>query len=197
MNHRSSIFSVIALSGFFLFGWFGLRFFKSLLKGRLLLVWTESYETVKRKTLNFVSLLLEVTHRIWQIAWEGVLAPCNLKLINCAHKHEVSFASFSHQMSFLTTAKDHLFCSHRSEIMHHHTESQETSAWNPGDPVVNSSFQLSLDHWVLKELLHSLHSGTISDFYTNNSFTMPFTLHQDFTPHFLSAVVREDSSLQM
>lgn len=92
MNHRSSIFSVIALSGFFLFGWFGLWFFKSLLKGRLLLVWTEFYETVKRKTLNFVSLLLEVTHRIWQIAWEGVLAPCNLKLINCAHKHEVSFA---------------------------------------------------------------------------------------------------------
>lgn len=30
-------------------------------------------------------MLLEVIDLTWQIAWEGVLAPCNLKLINCVY----------------------------------------------------------------------------------------------------------------
>lgn len=54
------------------------------IEGRLILF---GQNFMRLSAVKFVSMLLEVVDHIWQIASEGVLAPCNIKLINCVHKH--------------------------------------------------------------------------------------------------------------
>lgn len=94
VTHQSSIFCSNSLQCF-------VSLCELLSTGKLLPVWTGFYETVKSKRPNFVSTQLEVMHHLGQIAWEGVLAPCNLELISCVHKHYVSLAPFSHYSTFL------------------------------------------------------------------------------------------------
>lgn len=104
VTHQSSIFCSNSLQCF-------VSLCKLRSTGKLLPVWTGFYETVKSKIPNFVSTQLEVMHHAGQIAWEGVLAPCNLELISCVHKHYVSLAPFSHYSTFLRADKDLPFCS--------------------------------------------------------------------------------------
>lgn len=103
VSHQSSIFCSNSLQCF-------VSLCELLSTGKLLPVWTGFYETVKSKRPNFVSTQLEVMHHLGQIAWEGVLAPCNLELISCVHKHYVSLAPFSHYSTFLRADRDLPFC---------------------------------------------------------------------------------------